>query len=184
MPRRVLAEKLGLTDGSIANWELERSRPGDQELDKLADIFEVTVDYLLMRTDEKKGGSICTPSPTPSPALATVFATMVARCKLHGTRQIGLFTGNVLTAEEIDRLRAGESPAIIAPERLTKFLRKMDIRDIVAWFDAAGLPVPPPYNDLEAEVRAFSTRLHAYGVINRGDVELVVRMLREAYPDE
>ena len=47
-----LAKKLGFMENTIYAWEKERAQPNIETLNKLADIFNVSVDYLLGRTDE------------------------------------------------------------------------------------------------------------------------------------
>ena len=47
-----LAKILGFMENTIYAWEKERAQPNIETLNKLADYFEVSVDYLLGRTDE------------------------------------------------------------------------------------------------------------------------------------
>lgn len=49
-----LAEKLNLTQQTISLYESEKRQPDYETLQKIADFFNVSVDYLLGRTDEKK----------------------------------------------------------------------------------------------------------------------------------
>ena len=46
-----LAKILGTTNSSVCDWETNRAQPDMEMLVKLADYFEVTVDYLLGRSD-------------------------------------------------------------------------------------------------------------------------------------
>lgn len=55
-----IAEMLGITQQAYAHYENERRLPNVQLLCLLADYYNVSVDYLLGRTDEK--------SPTPEGA--------------------------------------------------------------------------------------------------------------------
>ena len=48
---RTLATKIGLSKSSIENYEGNKCDPSLETLNKLAEIFSVTVDYLLGRTD-------------------------------------------------------------------------------------------------------------------------------------
>jgi transcriptional regulator with XRE-family HTH domain len=49
-----LADKLGLDRTTISKWERHGgSEPDTDTIKKLADIFEVTSDYLLGRTDDR-----------------------------------------------------------------------------------------------------------------------------------
>ncbi|WP_100373109.1 helix-turn-helix domain-containing protein [Bacillus sp. FJAT-45037] len=46
-----LAEKLDITRGTYAHYEIGKRQPDYETLQKIADFFEVSVDYLLGRTD-------------------------------------------------------------------------------------------------------------------------------------
>lgn len=46
-----LAEKMGFSRGQIANYEQGTRQPDFETLQKFADFFEVSTDYLLGRTD-------------------------------------------------------------------------------------------------------------------------------------
>lgn len=48
-----LADAIGVARSTIAMWESEASQPDNDSLHQLADYFDVTVDYLLDRTDDK-----------------------------------------------------------------------------------------------------------------------------------
>ncbi len=47
----VIEREIGLKRGCIANWRLDRGKPSADALTKIADYFNVSVDYLLGRTD-------------------------------------------------------------------------------------------------------------------------------------
>ena len=47
-----LADRLGFSRGQIANYEQGKREPDYETLQKLADFFNVSTDYLLGRTDE------------------------------------------------------------------------------------------------------------------------------------
>lgn len=51
LSQKDLAKILRTTNSSICDWETDRAQPDMEMLVKLADYFEVTVDYLLGRTD-------------------------------------------------------------------------------------------------------------------------------------
>lgn len=46
-----LAERLGFTRGQIANYEQGKREPDHDTLMKIADFFDVSIDYLLGRTN-------------------------------------------------------------------------------------------------------------------------------------
>jgi transcriptional regulator with XRE-family HTH domain len=54
-----LADKLRFSRGQIANYEQGQRQPDYETLEKIADFFEISVDYLLGRTED--------PSPTRQP---------------------------------------------------------------------------------------------------------------------
>ena len=49
-----LAKELKISDGVVCYWETNRSEPTAPNLVKLDDYFDVSVDYLLERTDNPK----------------------------------------------------------------------------------------------------------------------------------
>lgn len=50
-----LAERLGVSSASIRQWESGATRPSASNLLAMSDMFGCSVDYLLGRTDERKG---------------------------------------------------------------------------------------------------------------------------------
>jgi len=48
-----LAKKIGLSRGSLSMIEINKREPDNKTLQKLADFFDVSVDYLLGRTNER-----------------------------------------------------------------------------------------------------------------------------------
>lgn len=48
-----LAERLNMSQSGLSNWETGDNQPDTGSLLRLADIFEVTVDYLIGRSDIK-----------------------------------------------------------------------------------------------------------------------------------
>ncbi len=53
-----LADALGVAQSTVANWEGGRREPNYALTVKLADLFRVTLDYLLGRSDEPNGGVV------------------------------------------------------------------------------------------------------------------------------
>lgn len=53
-----ITKELGLNHSAIDNWKSGKAKPSADALSKLADYFDVSVDYLLGRTDD--------PSPYPN----------------------------------------------------------------------------------------------------------------------
>ena len=54
-----LAKHLGVGRSTVSMWESSSQEPDSETLGRIADLFDVTVDYLLERTDD----------PSPAPAL-------------------------------------------------------------------------------------------------------------------
>lgn len=52
-----LAQWIGVSRSTVAMWERGASQPDNRTLTELADFFDVTVDYLLGRSDRKNGGN-------------------------------------------------------------------------------------------------------------------------------
>lgn len=55
-----LGNLIGVPKGTIAKWEKGMYYPNNDRLVLLADIFDVTTDYLMGRTDNKKSISVLT----------------------------------------------------------------------------------------------------------------------------
>lgn len=53
--QKELAQKIGYTNSTICDWEKGRSEPSLEALNKLADFFDVSVDYLMGREEDIKG---------------------------------------------------------------------------------------------------------------------------------
>ena len=52
LSQQQVAEKLSVGQDTISLWENDKSLPATEYLSQLADIFDVSVDYLLGRTKE------------------------------------------------------------------------------------------------------------------------------------
>ncbi|MBR2970853.1 MAG: helix-turn-helix transcriptional regulator [Clostridia bacterium] len=49
LTQRELAEKIGVKNYTVANWEQNRTEPSIKDLTDLADFFECSIDYLIGR---------------------------------------------------------------------------------------------------------------------------------------
>lgn len=56
--QQALADALGVAQSTVANWECGRREPNYETTLKLADFFQVTVDYLMGRSDDPHGGVV------------------------------------------------------------------------------------------------------------------------------
>ena len=52
LTQRALAEKIGVKNYTVANWEQNRTEPSLKDLIDLADFFECSVDYILGREND------------------------------------------------------------------------------------------------------------------------------------
>lgn len=84
-----LAEKLGVAQSTIGNWEAGKREPNYAMTIKIADFFGVSLDYLVGRTDEKTENIIKAPAK-----LADV-----------GVESVTKSGSDELTAEEIKAIR-------------------------------------------------------------------------------
>ncbi|MGO5485332.1 helix-turn-helix domain-containing protein [Selenomonas montiformis] len=55
LSQRALADIIGVSQQTVGSWEVGRTSPDNEMLKKLASFFNVSVDYLLSRTDEPGG---------------------------------------------------------------------------------------------------------------------------------
>ncbi len=54
LSQRELANLLNISNGTVAMYETNKRQPDNETLSKIADFFNVSIDYLLCRTDIKK----------------------------------------------------------------------------------------------------------------------------------
>lgn len=57
LSQRALADIIGVSQQTVGSWEVGRTSPDNEMLKKLAAFFNVSVDYLLGRTDEPGGAA-------------------------------------------------------------------------------------------------------------------------------
>lgn len=58
LTQKQIAEKLGISIAYYSQWEVGKRTPASKNLQKLADIYNVSTDYLLGNTDEKKSTKV------------------------------------------------------------------------------------------------------------------------------
>ncbi|MDE7167893.1 MAG: helix-turn-helix domain-containing protein [Clostridia bacterium] len=61
LSQRELAKIMNVSQGTYNNWENENTQPSIEQLIALADFFEVSVDYLIGRTDDM-GNAVSLPN--------------------------------------------------------------------------------------------------------------------------
>ena len=54
MTQEQLAEYIGITANAVSQWECDKTSPDISQLPTLANLFEVTTDYLLGKDDQKE----------------------------------------------------------------------------------------------------------------------------------
>jgi transcriptional regulator with XRE-family HTH domain len=57
LSQKYVAITLGISSPSVANWERGKTNPTQENIVKLADLYGVSVDYLLGRTDDVNGAA-------------------------------------------------------------------------------------------------------------------------------
>lgn len=166
MNQRELAQRLHVSPGAVAMYETARREPSFATIVALANIFGVSVDYLLCRTDipatampAKPVYPLSPPPPVENPVLAEMIEHMIEEKGFHDAPRIVLYTFGALTVEEIERLRCGASPVSFPEERLVRFFRKFPLDKVRAYYRTAGVMLPQAFQDLEIELRELLDRV-------------------------
>lgn len=68
-----MADRLGFSRGKLANYEQGSRQPDYETLQKIADFFEVTTDYLLGRTDIQNKAKVDSENEQLDPELEIFF---------------------------------------------------------------------------------------------------------------
>jgi repressor LexA len=93
------AEKFGVAQSTVGNWESRKREPNFETMQKLADFFGVSVDYLLGRENEGAGER---PEPTmPGCKWIPVLGSVVAGMPVEAIQEI-------LDWEELDAKTAAQ----------------------------------------------------------------------------
>lgn len=71
-----LAEKLGVSKGSISSWEKGRTAPRMDKVSQMAEIFNVPWSYFVSESEET---SLSTPLP-PTPSLGSLHRITKSQC--------------------------------------------------------------------------------------------------------
>jgi HTH-type transcriptional regulator, competence development regulator len=102
--QREFAKRVGINYSVVNRIELGKRRVEDHELAKIADIFGVTTDYLLGRTDNPKG--FASSDEIPNQNIGTL-AKINQLIKEYGIEQMGFFDiekWKSLSEEEIEEI--------------------------------------------------------------------------------
>lgn len=94
MSQKELAEKLGISTSAIGMYEQERREPDNTKLEKLCEIFNVTLDYLLGRK------TMLRTLPQSNDIIET-FDLMAADILEHGGL---MFNGEPIDKDEVERV--------------------------------------------------------------------------------
>lgn len=81
--QKELAEVIGVSSGAIAMYETGKRSPDKELLDKLANFFEVSVDYLLGRTNEKTTADKIKSTLSSDPDFAKFWDNLLERKDLQ-----------------------------------------------------------------------------------------------------
>lgn len=85
-----LAEALHIASGTVAMWEVGKREPNFEMVTRIANFFDVSLDYLLGRTDDPKGYIIKAPAELADAGVVSVEKS----------------GGDQLTPEEVAAIRA------------------------------------------------------------------------------
>lgn len=96
-----VADKLGITESAYGFYEQGRREPSNETLHRLAEIFDVTTDYLLGRTDDPKGWLPPDAEPIDPDRLVRLPVL-----------------GKIAAGEPIDRIENIEGYELVEPELL------------------------------------------------------------------
>lgn len=91
-----LAEKLGFTRGQISNYELGAREPDLETLQKIADFFEVSLDYINGRTDDR--------TATKKEPIKDTLEVDIEELFVNNPRIQPKYKGKELTDEEMVRV--------------------------------------------------------------------------------
>lgn len=112
-----LATKLGVKQSTISSWEIERTSPTLEQLGDLANIFEVTCDYLIGRTKET----------TTADALTGPYK-----------RRLALQKADYSLADCVDAVRKYAQPFNVDKEKLVEFFGEMNDADFLEFANAVA----------------------------------------------
>ena len=184
MTQTALAQQLPATRGAVAQWETGKSAPGLESLTRLAQIFQVSVDYLLGRCEERRLESRPGEQAAWSeddPELAALLQQMFAQKSLRHPAHILLFCGQALNAGELEILCRGASPLRFPEVQLVRFFRKFPLEQVRAYYRAARVPLPQPFLDLESELRDILTRVRMSTDGSPEALEYVLQLAQEIF---
>ena len=94
MSQKELADKLGVSTSAIGMYEQERREPDSAKLEKLCEIFSVTLDYLLGRKTMQR-------TLPQSNDIVETFNLMAADILEHGGL---MFNGEPIDTDEVERV--------------------------------------------------------------------------------
>ena len=86
LSQQQLADRLGVKKQSVCNWENDNIMPSVDRLEKIADTFHVSTDYLLGREEKPKDGVRLLDITGLSPTQEALLEAMVGEL-LSGRRQ-------------------------------------------------------------------------------------------------
>ena len=82
--QRDLSKALNRTRACVSSWEQGKTEPSIEDLIKMADLFNVTVDYLVGRTDESEiNDKNNQPQKSPDEIISELFGGLPDRQKWH-----------------------------------------------------------------------------------------------------
>jgi len=183
---RQLAGMAGVSPATICKIEGgERPQPEPGTLEKIAVALGYPPATFYAAAGYSESFIVAMPAPAATqavdPVLVKLMEVICKKHRLQNTAQIALFTNGILTAAEIDHLRAGKSPADLDEERLVKFFRKFNLDLVRQYYLAARVPLPQEYNDIEMEIAALADRVFTSTNGSPEALEYILQTFKEQY---
>lgn len=103
LTQKELAKRVNVSPQVISNWEREYTTPDSDDVAKVADVLDVSTEFLLCRTNDPNGQIVKEP-----PAEYNTISEINKLVKKYGIEQFGFFDiekWKELGPEEIDEIR-------------------------------------------------------------------------------
>jgi transcriptional regulator with XRE-family HTH domain len=116
-----VAEKIGITNSVLSNYERDYRDPDTSTLAKIAELYEVTTDYLLGRPDNLKGTSSIDKLNEYNEKDEKDIAKRMEEIRKDLTNQDGLsFDGEPMSEEAIESLMDAMEHIVRQTQRINK----------------------------------------------------------------
>jgi transcriptional regulator with XRE-family HTH domain len=189
MTQEKLAELLCVGRSTVTNWELGINKLDTESLLKIANIFSVTVDYLLGNELPKHSiiSKLAEHEKVPPiemenrRILREYFLGMLKRKGLTSASATSAVMGRILTASEIDRLMDGESPRFIEKERIKDFFYKFPPDEVIRYYEIADMRVPDAFINVEMQIKELADQLSLSSDGSTEAMEWAINYFKQQY---